>query len=112
MMTDYSVIDKAIQISNEMDNPDLGLQTKHFRPEYNNNGGLTVVYYRPKYSKTIKFSLAVCSTKDQYNKRIGRYLATKKFLANETIVLPVNREINTVNFLNHMFLAYTNLVFN
>lgn len=111
-MSDYSEIEMAIQVSNEMENPNSTLQTKHFRPKNSNNGGLTVVYYRPKHSKTIKFSVAVCSKKDQYNKQLGRYLATKKFLANEIIVLPVDREINTVNFLNHMFLAYTNVIFN
>ena len=50
-------------------------------------GGITVGYAFK--DNTVIFSVAQCSEKDRYCKKIGRDIVTKKFLENENISLAV-----------------------
>lgn len=50
-------------------------------------GGITIGYAFK--DNTVIFSVAQCSEKDRYCKKIGRDIVTKKFLDNENISLAV-----------------------
>ena len=86
------------------------IKIKHFIPVYSNKGGITVVYRRPKGAEVMELSVAICSKNDQYCKRTGRFHALRKFMNKETILLPIEKDDNSVNFLNDRFEGYVNNV--
>jgi hypothetical protein len=79
-----------------------GLRIKHVRDIYG-SGGVAVVYRRQKKNSFIELSTAICSKKDQYNKKIGRILATESFERGEVIRVPLRRGFNSANVISMMF---------
>ena len=86
------------------------IKIKHFIPVYSNKGGITVAYFRPKGNEVMELSVAICSKNDQYCKSTGRFHALRKFMNKETILLPIEKDDNSVNFLNDRFEGYVNNV--
>lgn len=86
------------------------IKIKHFIPVYSNKGGITVAYRRPKGAEVMELSVAICSKNDQYCKSTGRFHALRKFMNKETILLPIEKDDNSVNFLNDRFEGYVNNV--
>lgn len=79
----------------------------HFKTPYSPYGGLTVAYKsNGKNSATIEIATAVCADTDQFNKSVGRTMATERFVAGFTIFVPINRNLqaNTVTALQSMFM--------
>lgn len=103
----YNDWDKELIIlANEMD-----IKVKHFMSPYSNMGGLTVAYYHPRGFKVMELATSVCNVKDQFDKKLGRILAIRHFLDGNTILVPIDTKMNTVNFLNDMFSDYVEEVF-
>lgn len=78
------------------------LRIKHVRDLYG-NGGITVVYRQQKNNTVIELATAVCSAKDQYNKKIGRILATERFANGQVIQVPLRRGFNSADVISLMF---------
>jgi hypothetical protein len=62
------------------------LRVMHFRGF--RGGGVTVIYRHLKKNSFVEISTAVCSNRDQYNKKIGRILATENFERGNVIRVP------------------------
>jgi hypothetical protein len=65
-------------------------------------GGVTIVYRRLFGNSFIEFSTAICSKNDQYNKKIGRILATESFERGEIVRIP-SYDHNPTLVLTRMF---------
>lgn len=77
------------------------LRVKHVQ-NFNDGGGVTIVYRRMKPNSFIEISTAVCSKRDQYNKKIGRILATESFERGEIVRIP-SYGYNSATLLSIMF---------
>lgn len=66
------------------------LSVSHIKSKRRDNkGGLTVVYFKTdKRAKTLIISTAICSEKDQYNKKIGTTLAVERYISGQCIQVP------------------------
>jgi hypothetical protein len=62
-----------------------------YNPE-NNRGGVTIAYRKCsdwRNTKMVEVSVAYCSSKDSFNKKIGVQLAVDRFMNGNTIMVPV-----------------------
>lgn len=82
-----------------------GLRVMHIQ-DFLQGGGITVVYRRLKTNSFIEISTAVCSKCDQYNKKIGRILATENFEQGKVIRVPSNGN-NPASVVWGMFREFT-----
>lgn len=76
-----------------------------YDPE-DNRGGVTIAYRKCsgwRNTKMVEVSLAYCSNKDSFNKKIGVQLAVDRFMNGNTVMVPVRiRHDDTIvgNLLN------------
>lgn len=76
---------------------DSGLQIKHFRPRMvtatgvmvSHLGGITVAYRQLPTDSFIELSTAVCSSRDNYHRKVGTSLAVEQFDNMHRIRVPV-----------------------
>lgn len=71
---------------------DFNIRVCHGYDPQNNRGGVTIAYRKCsewKNSKMVEVSLAYCSGKDSFNKKIGVQLAVERFLNGNTVMVPV-----------------------
>lgn len=55
-----------------------------FVPVIDNMGGITVAYTRNS-DGTVNYALAICSDKDNYNKRLGRQISSGRLAAGNCV---------------------------
>jgi hypothetical protein len=75
--------------NNDKDNKDI--KFFHIR-KYNNNssnssisnGGLTIAWYIN--NGDIVYSVAICSDKDDFNKKVGREIATRRLISDQKLI--------------------------
>lgn len=90
------------------DMKDLDIRVCHGYDPQNNRGGVTIAYRKCsnwKNTKMVEVSLAYCSSKDSFSKKVGTQLAVERFLCGNTVALPVRfgRDDSIVGNLLHMF---------
>lgn len=74
------------------DMKDLDIRVCHGYDTQNNRGGVTIAYRKCsnwKNTKMVEVSLAYCSSKDSFNKKIGTQLAVDRFVNRNTVQVPV-----------------------
>ena len=77
-------------IQDDMNDHDIRIC--HGYDPQNNRGGVTIAYRKCsiwKNTKMVEVSLAYCSSKDSFNKKIGTQLAVDRFLVGNTVMVPV-----------------------
>lgn len=84
-----------------------------YDPE-DNRGGVTIAYRKCsgwRNTKMVEVSVAYCSNKDSFNKKIGVQLAVDRFMNGNTIMVPVRirHDDTIVGNLLQMFLWNANI---
>lgn len=77
------------------------LRVKHVQ-NFNEGGGVTIVFRRLKSNSFIEIATALCSKRDHYNKKVGRILATESFERGEIVRIPSYGR-NSAMILSSMF---------
>lgn len=90
------------------DMADHNIRVCHGYDPHDNRGGVTIAYRKCggwRNTKMVEVSLAYCSSKDSFNKKVGVQLAVDRFMNGNTVVVPVrDRHDDTiVGNLLHMF---------
>ena len=89
----FPVDPKPMQTNTIQDDmKDHDIRICHGYDPQNNRGGVTIAYRKCsnwKNTKMVEVSLAYCSSKDSFNKKIGTQLAVDRFLVGNTVMVPV-----------------------
>jgi hypothetical protein len=118
----------AIDARNEREQERLELAAKychiHIRPRvemgtpdnprwaHPNNGGLTIAYIPPESkANVIRISIAWCSRKDNFEKKIGAYVAAKAFESGFSIPFVLGKKGNYAAQLRDLFTPIVNAAF-
>lgn len=81
---------KTMTYLNDMEDYDIRI-CHGYNPE-DNRGGVTIAYRKCsdwRNTKMVEVSVAYCSSKDSFNKKIGVQLAVDRFMNGNTIMVPV-----------------------
>lgn len=90
---------------------DLDIRICHGYDRYNNRGGVTIAYRKAsgwKNTKMVEVSLAYCSSKDSFSRKIGAQLAVERFVAGNTVMVPVRHKIDETIVGNLLDMFYYN----
>lgn len=87
---------------------DHDIRICHGYDPQDNRGGVTIAYRKCsdwRNTKMVEVSVAYCSSKDSFNKKIGCQLAVDRFMNGNTIMVPVRdrTDDSIVGNLLHMF---------
>lgn len=87
---------------------DHDIRVCHGYDPQDNRGGVTIAYRKCsdwRNTKMVEVSLAYCSSKDSFNKKIGVQLAVDRFMNGNTVMVPVRdrTDDSIVGNLLHMF---------
>lgn len=87
---------------------DHDIRVCHGYDPQDNRGGVTIAYRKCsgwRNTKMVEVSLAYCSSKDSFSKKIGVQLAVDRFMNGNTIMVPVRdrTDDSIVGNLLHMF---------
>ena len=87
---------------------DHDIRICHGYDPQDNRGGVTIAYRKCsdwRNTKMVEVSLAYCSSKDSFNKKVGVQLAVDRFMNGNTVMVPVRdrTDDSIVGNLLHMF---------
>ena len=74
------------------DMTDFDIRICHGYNRHDNRGGVTIAYRKCsnwRNTRMVEVSLAYCSPKDSFNKKIGAELAVDRFINGNTVMVPV-----------------------
>lgn len=90
------------------DMKEWGIRVCHGYDLQDNRGGVTIAYRKCsdwRNTKMVEVSLAYCSSKDSFSKKVGCELAVDRFMNGNTVMVPVRirHDDTIVGNLLHMF---------
>jgi hypothetical protein len=88
-----------------------GIGIVHIRSD-TGKGGMTAAFKKAVSTRSgnmVTVAVSTCSSKDQFNKKIGRELAVERFLRGETIKLPILEKYAPEDISFAVHLAFTSL---